>query len=160
MGNLNVVPFIRNDNIDGQGKSLLLAAKKTHIKNSELDRLYEVFKKITGPTVEYCDVHELLLGYGNATFFESVLGHRFESHGIFKSYLFEQYCSNGVMTFERFVISLWALLSTTNDLLAAYCFNMFDAHRLVAFLRRSVAECKLRLGCVSGQILCTIRRLH
>ena len=123
---------------------------------SSCRRLFEVFRKFCTSAEDCVDIHEFLMANRTRpSFFSKCFRCRYfiafllrksinyclhfscfskkqsqcYPSNLFEAYIFQQYTSNNWLNFEQFVISLWAFLATSNDLLYAYCFNMLDVSR-------------------------------
>ena len=118
MGVFNSKQFIRNDKIDGQGKSVLQKSKQIKLKVKELDRLYHEFVKFEDKSTHLLQIKSLFNYYKiHYSFFDSIL---FQFFDLTKS---------GFLNFEDFVVIMWAILSTDDDGLANLCFSLMDSSR-------------------------------
>jgi len=118
MGVFATKPFERNDDIEGQGKSVLLLAKRLMITKYELDRIYHEFRKHEDPKTDLIDIAELFMKFKLP-------------YSVFFSVLFQLYDINktGMFNFQEYLIMMWAFLSASDDNLSALCFNLFDLER-------------------------------
>lgn len=118
MGLFSSKQFIRNDKIEGQGKSVLAKAKQIKLRVKELDRLYHEFVKFEDKNTHLLEIKNLFNYYKiYYSFFDSIL---FQFFDLTKS---------GFLNFQDFVIIMWAILSTDDDGLANLCFAILDSSR-------------------------------
>lgn len=118
MGLFNSKQFIRNDKIDGQGKSVLVKAKQIKLRVKELDRLYHEFVKFEDKVTHLLEIKALFNYYKiHYSFFDSIL---FQFFDLTKS---------GYLNFQDFVVTMWGVLSTDDDGLANLCFALMDSSR-------------------------------
>ena len=110
--------FVRNDNIDGQGKSFLLLAKRLHIKNKEINRLYIIFMRYSDHKTHLIKLDDFLYGLKL-------------NKSLIIDLLFNLYDKNKLncINFMDYVIFLYSLLVTTEDDLARLCFSLFDIQK-------------------------------
>eukprot|EP01038_Epipyxis_sp_PR26KG_P011425 gene11425-15310_t len=110
--------FIRRDDVDGQGKAVLIYGKKMQLTNHQLDRLYHEFSKFEDPKTNLVPIILLFKSYRC-------------KYNLFNMILFQLFDKekSGLLNFLEYVIIVWCLLSTNNDTLATLCFNLFDVER-------------------------------
>lgn len=115
MGVFGSKQFIRNDKVEGQGKSVMLLAKKFKLSAYELDRIYHEFCKYEDPDSHLAEIKFI--------FDSCKLPYR-----LFDSILFQMFDKTkcGYLNFQEYVIAMYGLLSSDDDGLANLCFTLFD----------------------------------
>ena len=110
--------FIRNDKIDGQGKQLLLFAKKVHLQKSEIDRIYEEFCQIQNASSHIAEISYICTSKN-------------KPYSLIASLLFQIFDRNklGFVNFLEYVMVMWSFLSADEDELARTCFGLFDMYK-------------------------------
>lgn len=114
MGNLNTKKFKRRDGVEGQGKEVLIYAKKMGLKASELNRFYHEFAKLEGDS-GFIDLEEFYM-----------------QHGVpmkpFTNFLMRQFeiTKTGRLYFLQFMVTLWNILTADDDALASFVFAVFN----------------------------------
>ncbi len=116
MGGFQFKPFSRNDNIDGQGKEVLLFAKAMRINNYELDRMYHEFRRLEDSTTHLVEIRSIFekckkLKY---SLFDQLLYQFFDDH------------KTGKLNFVEYITIQWGFLTTDETMMAILCFSMFD----------------------------------
>lgn len=111
-------PFIRNDHIEGQGKSVLVFAKHVNMRISEVDRMFYEFEKFESKATHTADI-------------PSIFGQTSLKYSLFDSVLFQIFDKSkcGKFKFVDYLIFMWVLLSATHDHLAQLCFDSFDINQ-------------------------------
>jgi hypothetical protein len=113
MGAVN--SFVRNDEIDGQGKEILYFAQRIKLSKQQLDRLYHEFIKYEEPKTHLVDIHYLFDKCGlPLNLIESLLFMFFDELKTFK------------LNFLDFVIILFNFLASRDEDLSNMCFMLFD----------------------------------
>ena len=110
--------FVRNDDIDGQGKHVLVVAKSLNLTNVALDRLFHEFKKFENPTSNLMSISIMFSAFK-------------QEYCIFDRLIFQIFDKNktGELNFLEYMIIMWGFLSTDEDGMAAFCFSLFDTER-------------------------------
>jgi hypothetical protein len=110
--------FVRNDEIDGQGKQVVIIAKSLKLTNVALDRLFHEFKKFENPKSNLMNIQAMFSSFK-------------QDYCIFDRIIFQIFDKNktGELNFLEYVIIMWGFLSTDEDGLAAFCFSLFDTER-------------------------------
>ena len=118
MGGLQAKPFVPDEEIIGQGKSVLKLAKRLFISKYELDRLYHEFMKHENP-------HEHLITISDM--FKTLQVH----YNFFLQVYYQLYDpkKTGFINFQEFVVATWGFLSLNDDGIASLCFTLFDIER-------------------------------
>lgn len=110
--------FIRNDNIDGQGKQCLLLAKQLHVKNNEINRIYIIFMRYSDHKTHLINLHDFLYGVQlKNSLIISIMFNLFDQSKL------------SCLNFMEFMIFLYSLLVTNENDLARYCFGLFDIQK-------------------------------
>ena len=111
--------FVRNDKIEGQGKSMLLFEKKINLQKYELDRLFLEFCKLQEPTVPNLVETSRILTANKLPYclMSSVLLQIFDRN------------KQGLLNFQEYVTVLWCFLTTNEAEMARYCFSLFDIRK-------------------------------
>jgi len=117
MGQINTKKFKRRDNIEGQGKDVLIYAKKMGLKASELNRFYHEFAKLEGAS-GFIDLEEFYMQHGVAM-------------KPFTNFLMRQFeiTKTGRLYFLQFMVTMWNLLTADDDALAAFLFAVFNPNQ-------------------------------
>lgn len=123
MGVFATKPFERNEEIEGQGKSVLLLAKRLMITKYELDRIYHEFRKNEDPKTNLVDIAGLFIKFRLP-------------YTVYFSVLFQLYDINktGMFNFQEYLVMMWAFLSASDDNLSSMSFNLFDLDRSISFI--------------------------
>ena len=118
MGSVFGRKFVRNDKIEGQGKQLLLFAKKIHLQKAEVDRIFEEFCQIENPATHLAEVSNIIVS-------------KKKPYCLFASVLFQIFDRNklGIVNFLEYMTILWCFLSADEDELARTCFGLFDIYK-------------------------------
>lgn len=115
MGGFGSKQFIRNDKVDGQGKPVLVIAKKLDLKMNEVDRIFHEFTKYEDQTTHQIEIKYLFncmqIPY---MLFDSLIFQMFDKQ------------KSGYLNFMDYLMVLWTFLSTDDDSLANLCFSLFD----------------------------------
>lgn len=112
-------PFVRNDEIEGQGKIVLIVGRNLHIKNYDLDRLYHEFSKhFQSKTDVKVSIEKFFQNYK-------------VKNTIFSNFFFMLYDKTkcGEMDFCHFLLTMWSLMTSNQDHLASLVFALFDTER-------------------------------
>lgn len=118
MGLMKSTQFKRNDDIPGQGKALLLMAKKLGLRTNEVNRLYVEFLKHQRPGTHEVDLPTLLSNIRmGGTLILSVIYNLFDED------------KSSSLNFMEFMIILWGLLSSDDESIARLCFGLFDINK-------------------------------
>lgn len=118
MGILTSRAWKRNDNIEGQGKDLLITIKNFNITTYEMNRIFIEYSKYENKKLNLINI-ELFYEYYNIkyNFFDSIL---------FKIYDQDK---RNLINFEQFLIGIWNFLTMDEYCLANLCFDIFDQNR-------------------------------
>lgn len=110
--------FVRNDEIPGQGKQVLVLAKKLKLTNVELDRIFHEFCKHRDIESKTVDLEALFRALKCP-------------YTLFARLMFQFFDANktGKLVFFEYMIIMWGVLSTDEDGLAALLFSLFDTER-------------------------------
>lgn len=111
-------PYVRDDNVVGQGKEVLSISRALKIQNTELDKIFHEYAKYEDPTSHLADIRYIFkrnkLSYGIcAKIFFQVLDKTKSEH----------------LDFLQFLVTFWSFLSADEFGLASYCFSQFDTER-------------------------------
>jgi len=118
MGLMKSTQFKRNDDIPGQGKALLLMAKRLGLRTNEVNRLYVEFLKHKRPDAHEVDLNTLLSNIRmGGTLMLSVIYNLFDEE------------KSSSLNFMEFMIILWGLLSSDDESIARFCFGLFDINK-------------------------------
>jgi hypothetical protein len=122
MGNFGSQQFIRNDEIVGQGKQVLIYAKKMRLTNKELDRLYHEFSKFENPKTNLAEISRIFQ-YCSC------------EYSVFSIILYQIFdkTKSGFLNFMEYIIINWFFLTCNDDDFAILCFNLFDTEMFVFF---------------------------
>lgn len=112
--------FIRNDEIEGQGKQVLAMAKKLKLTNVELDRIFHEFVKHQNIATHTVNIEKMFASFRHP-------------YTVYDRFVFQMFDRNktGELVFYEYMLIMWGILSTDEDGLAALVFSMFDTERLV-----------------------------
>ena len=110
--------FVRNDETVGQGKEVLVLAKKLKLTNVELDRIFHEFVKHRQLESQSVDISQMFKACRHPyTLFDRLLFQFFDAN------------KTGSLVFFEYMIIMWGVLSTDEDGLAALCFSLLDTER-------------------------------
>ena len=109
--------FKRQDDREGQGKGVLVFAKRVGLKNKELNRLYHEFARLEGSS-GFAYLEELCMLYGLQ---ESVL----------LKFLMSQFeaAKKGRLYFAQYLMTLWNIISCDDMTFATHMFETFNRKR-------------------------------
>ena len=118
MGAFSTRNFERRNDIEGQGKEVLLHAKSMHMTNYHLHRLYHEFNKLAGDS-GLVDLDEFFMFY---KIDENVLLY----------FLFQQFeiTKRGSLNFDQYLVTLWNLLTMQHDEMAVFMYTAFNPTEL------------------------------
>jgi hypothetical protein len=107
--------FVRNDEIEGQGKEILYFSQRIKLSKNQLDRLYHEFVRFEDPRTHVVDLHSLFDKCGlPLQLIELLLFSFFDELKTFK------------LNFLDFIVYLWNFLACRDDDLSNMCFMLFD----------------------------------
>ncbi len=110
--------FVRNDKIEGQGKQLLLFAKKVRLQKVEVDRIFEEFCQIEDPATHLAQVASVFISKKKIpTLITTLIMQVFDLNKL------------GLMNFLEYMTAIWCFLSADEDELARTCFGLFDVYK-------------------------------
>ena len=118
MGGVTGKTFVRNDKVDGQGKQLLLFAKKIDLRKYELDRIFHEFYKLAEPKSNVVQISRI--------YSECKL-----PYNLIASVLMQIFDVNkrGILNFLEYLMIMYSFLSTDEDEMARMCFGLFDIYK-------------------------------
>jgi hypothetical protein len=108
--------FVRNDEIDGQGKEVLLFSQKIKLSKTELDRIYHEFRYYEDRSTHVVDLAYLFerCGLKQLKLVDSLIFQFFDDDKTSK------------LNFLDFLIALWGFLAADDVHLSYFCFMLFD----------------------------------
>jgi hypothetical protein len=110
--------FVRNDDIEGQGRDLLLFAQRIKLGKRELDRIYHEFVKLENPLTHHVEIEDIFTrSKTKMSLIDSLI---FQFFDIEKS---------ARLNFLEFLVIIWCFLAARDDDLAFLCFTIFDIHK-------------------------------
>jgi len=115
MGIFQSKGFIRKDDIDGQGRDVLLYAKMINLKNNEIDRFFNDFSYFKEFESNVIDLHCLL----------KKLRVQETSMLMLFLLLFDKN-KYGTLNFQEYMISIWNFLTLDDEGIAMLLFTIFD----------------------------------
>ena len=110
--------FIRNDDIDGQGKIVLITAKRLNLQNYDIDKLFHEFAKYSNPLTHRIELNVL---FKNIKLQQT----------IFSDILFQLFIKTkiGSLSFVEYLVACWTIMTSNDDMIAELCFQIFDTER-------------------------------
>jgi hypothetical protein len=108
--------FVRNDEIDGQGKEVLCFSQKIKLNKRELDRIYHEFCYYEDRSTHLVDLVHLYdrCGLKQLKLVDSLIFEFFDED------------KTSQLNFLDFLIALWGFLTADDVHLSYLCFMLFD----------------------------------
>lgn len=112
--------FKRRDDVQGQGKDVLIKAKKLRLRRGELNRLYHEFNKLEG-TSGFIDLQEFYIQHNLPT-------------SILLDFLMRQFdlLKSGRLYFIQYLVTVWNLMTLNDEATASFMFAVFNPSRSTA----------------------------
>jgi Ca2+-binding EF-hand superfamily protein len=115
MGCVAGKPFIPNEQISGQGKSVVQTAKKLKLNQIHLDGFYGHFKKMDMDDDNKIEIEEFLIVNDiQSKYFGELVFRIFDSD------------RNGSIDFEEYLIAMWNFCTLDKLALITFTFRLFD----------------------------------
>lgn len=107
--------FMRNDEVSGQGKEILVFAQRVKLNKRELDRIYH----------EFCHYEDAKTHLVELTHFFQRCGRDLK---LIETLLFQFYDEDKTfrLNFLDFLMYLWNFLASNEDDVARMCYMLFD----------------------------------
>lgn len=120
MGNFFGRQFVRNDKIVGQGKQLLLFAKKIRLQKVEVDRIFEEFCQLADPTTYLLETSKIATS-------------KKRPYNLITTIILQIYDRNkqGTLNFLEYLMVMYSFLSADEEQLARMSFQLFDIYKYV-----------------------------